>query len=53
MKKPEMDWECEYTSEIWEEIHKWIKELSGIDIYMNKMDIILENIINAVTLSTY
>ena len=34
-------WECEYTSEIWEEIHEWIKELSGIDIYMNKIDIVI------------
>ena len=44
-------WECEYTSEIWEEIHEWIKELSGIDIYMNTL--LLENNINAVTLSIY
>ena len=34
-------WECAYTSEIWEEIHEWIKELSGIDIYMNRMDIVI------------
>ena len=46
-------WGCEYTSEIWEEIYEWIKELSGIDIYMNKMDIIIENIKNAETLPIY
>ena len=44
-------WGCEYTSEIWEEIYEWIKELSGIE--MNEMDIIIENNINAVTLPIY
>ena len=46
-------WGCEHTSEIWEEIYEWIKELSGIDIYMNEMEIIIENNINAVTFSIY
>jgi uncharacterized membrane protein YagU involved in acid resistance len=29
------------VSEIWNRIHNWMKELSGLDIVMNKLSIIL------------
>jgi hypothetical protein len=34
-------WECPYVSEIWDRIHDWLEELSGIDIGLNKMICIL------------
>lgn len=34
-------WECEFVENIWENVLIWFKEQFGIDIFLNKVDVLL------------